>query len=108
MVRVLCTSNGCDNTPVGGTFVADVATIEMSAPAATSATELTIRYTLDGSEPTSSSMVYSGSFNITQTTKIAARVFQQTVDQTVEGPPMLVTRPTFTKVLQKKMNDVHT
>ena len=93
VVRVLCVSNGCENTPVGGTFVADAATIEMAAPAATSATELTIRYTLDGSEPTSESMAYSGSFNITQTTKIAARVFQQYVD----GPPMLVTRPTFTQ-----------
>jgi hypothetical protein len=101
VVRVLCTNIGCKNTPVGGTFgIGNVnfATITMNAPDVEKEKDiLTIRYTLDGTEPTISSLLYTKSFNITSTTKIAARVFVKN-DQVIDGPPLLVTKPTFTKI----------
>ena len=104
VVRVLCDqvsvdgSSTCENTPVGGVFKKQ-AKISMMVPKPDG---VTIRFTLDGSEPTTDSTPYSKPFVIQNTTRIAAKAFL--VKQTVghgsryEGGssyPTLVTRPVF-------------
>ncbi|MFN4006181.1 MAG: starch-binding protein [Chitinophagaceae bacterium] len=59
-------------SPVGTNYLQPV-TVTMQATGGTPG--LTIRYTLDGSEPTASSPVYTGSFQVSQTTTVRAKVF---------------------------------
>lgn len=56
--------------PQGGTYTTDQ-TITITCPTAGS----TIRYTLDGSEPTNSSPAYNGAISITSTTTVKAKAF---------------------------------
>ena len=57
--------------PPGGAFNTP-ATVVMT----TSTSGATIRYTLDGSNPTSSSIVYSGQITLNQTTTVKAQAFK--------------------------------
>ena len=53
--------------PIGGTYL-----VEQTVTISSSTPDSTIYYTLDGSMPTSSSMVYSGEFTVNSTTEIRA------------------------------------
>lgn len=57
-------------TPTGGTYTAS-----QSVTITCSTAGSTIRYTLDGSEPTASSAVYSSAITITSTTTVKAKAF---------------------------------
>ena len=90
VVRVLCSESSaasCANTPVGGNFNG-TADIVLSTPAP----GVAIRYTLDGSEPTATSPLYTAPITLTATTKVAAKPFFSDVNA-----PVLVTRPVFTR-----------
>ena len=105
VVRILCeegTSGDaslCRNTPVGGIFNG-TAKISMSTPLSDG---VTIRFTVDGSEPTDASPVYSGPVLIRNTTKFAARAFMEQP----QGYPLLTTRPVFRQVSVVKSQDTH-
>ncbi|MDA1066022.1 MAG: chitobiase/beta-hexosaminidase C-terminal domain-containing protein [Verrucomicrobia bacterium] len=53
-----------------------------------------IRYTLNGSEPTASSTLYSGAITITETTTVKAKVFKSELD------PSVTASRTYTKALE--------
>jgi hypothetical protein len=97
VVRITCDENvagdACRNTPVGGTFER-TATIVMTTPRSSGTT---IRFTLDGSEPTEASEAYRGPLIISNTTRIAAKAFLSEDGPRAEGTsyPQLVTRPVF-------------
>jgi hypothetical protein len=115
IVRVTCQEgeqqSSCVNTPVGGKFNSS-AVIVMAAPgvAANARDGATIRYTLDGSEPTVASSVFTGPITIHTTTKVAARVFDGSISDSKTSSAQalshhadnsyiyLVTRPTFTSI----------
>ncbi len=59
------------NSPAGGLFVGIKPTVKMSTPA----TNATIRYTLDGSDPDSISAAYKIPFELDQTSVVKARSF---------------------------------
>jgi hypothetical protein len=59
-------------TPTNGTWVAALRKGTLSC--GTAGAE--IRYTLDGSEPTSESSLYTGAFNVSQTVTVQARAFK--------------------------------
>jgi hypothetical protein len=94
VVRITCDENvagdACRNTPVGGTFET-TATIVMTTPRSSGTT---IRFTLDGSEPTEESEAYRGPLIISNTTRIAAKAFSEGGNSLY---PELVTRPVFTR-----------
>lgn len=77
-------------SPSGGTHVNSV---DVSISTKTSGA--TIRYTLDGSKPTSSSKSYSGAFTLTKTTTVKARAFKDGMD------PSDVASATFQVDIQK-------
>jgi hypothetical protein len=58
-------------TPGGGSFTAS-ATVSIASPT----NKATIRYTLDGSTPTSSSTLYSSPFALTRSATVTARAFK--------------------------------
>jgi hypothetical protein len=97
VVRVTCLEGGsCVNTPVGGKFNSS-AVIAMVAPGVPQGhPTAAIRYTLDGSEPTTASPAFKDPITIDATTKIAARVFNGTSSSS-SAYSFLVTRPTFTR-----------
>jgi gliding motility-associated-like protein len=66
------------NLSVGAGFYNSAQTITITTPDA----NVTIRYTLDGSEPTNGSVAYSGAINISATTVLRAKAFS-----TVAGIP---------------------
>lgn len=68
LVQVTC--GNCSNTPDGGSFTDDEAVVSMSI-----FNNAAIHYTLDGSEPSSSSPVYSTPVVLRKTTQIRARGF---------------------------------
>jgi uncharacterized repeat protein (TIGR03806 family) len=92
-------------TPNGGTFTSLVA-VTLQAPA----TNAAIYYTLDGTLPTTNSLLYSGAFNLTNSATVSASAFevnyinsvaasaQFTVQQShvVIGPPVFVKQPQIT------------
>ena len=60
-------------TPASGTMIKDSLSVMMSCPSEGA----TIYYTLDGSEPTMASMVYTRKFRITEKTTVKARAFYE-------------------------------
>jgi hypothetical protein len=98
-VRVLCdvetpATGHCVNTPVGGLFNGTQVRLSMNT---LKSDGVTIRYTLDGSDPTQSSPVYTSPVAIEKTTKIAAKAFGNDENFGL-GYPTLVVRPVFTHV----------
>ena len=75
VVRVLCSDLGCNNSAVGGTFVGSGTTLSMSTPAGDAGANVTIRYTLDGTEPTAASPAYKAAVPLSRTTSVAAKAF---------------------------------
>lgn len=71
--------------PSGGTFAAPV---DVTLTSATAGAE--IRYTTDGSDPTSSSTLYTGSFKVSKSGAVKARAFKNGLTES------LVTTATFT------------
>ena len=63
---------------------------------------VTIRFTVDGSEPTDASLVYSGPVLIRNTTKFAARAFMEQL----QGYPLLTTRLCFVRFRRQKSRHV--
>lgn len=69
-------------SPIGGTFASGTSktvTITASHPSSTP----TIRYTLDGSEPTTSSTLYTSPFDVSTTTTVKAKSFTATKESGV-------------------------
>eukprot|EP00118_Oscarella_pearsei_P010830 m.68667 g.68667 ORF g.68667 m.68667 type:complete len:510 (+) comp35546_c0_seq1:1007-2536(+) len=67
VVIVSCSGGGCANSPDGGTFTGETANITMEI-----IQKVTIRYTIDGSNPSVNSPTYSKPIAITQTTQVKA------------------------------------
>ncbi|MFY7899196.1 MAG: starch-binding protein, partial [Chitinophagaceae bacterium] len=82
-------------TPVGSNYLQPV-TVSMQASGGTP--NLTIRYTIDGSEPNQNSQIYTGSFQVNTTTTVRAKVYDgagkvsdlQAQRYTFELPPPVV------------------
>lgn len=79
-----------DINPNGGTFVNSVEVFLSTATA-----DATIRYTLNGNNPTGNSTLYNGSFNLNNDATVKARAFKSgltdseiaTADFTITSPP---------------------
>lgn len=91
MVRVSCAegATNCKNTPIGGRFNGTVY-VQMYIVANDQKENDSIRYTLDGTTPTSESALYKGPLKISSTVQISAKAFGA-------GPNRLVTRPKFVR-----------
>jgi len=78
-VRVNCASTGCINTPVGGNFTTDEALVSMYTLSFG-----VIRYTLDGTDPTVNSPIYTDPITISNTSNyINARLYSGNTDYLV-------------------------
>lgn len=76
-------------TPNGGAFTGPV-----TVTLADSTTEATIRYTLDGSEPTIGSVLYGGPFTLSSSATLKARAFASGMsDSAVAGANFTITAP---------------
>jgi len=67
-------------TPNGGNFITSIA-VSMATPTSGAS----IYYTLDGSTPTTSSILYAGTFNLTRSATIRAKAFKSGYNQSAEG-----------------------
>lgn len=74
--------------PAGGTFASSVQ-IGLQHPT----TNVTFRYTLDGALPTTSSLLYTGPFNLTNSALVRAKVFAAGFDDSVATDGNFVIRP---------------
>jgi len=82
----------------GGLFTTETATVKIAAKAEKSIT----RYTLDGTEPISSSMVYKEPFTVNKTTVVKAKSFD------ADGNPSLLSTAYFRLVKPGKGNGLTT
>jgi uncharacterized repeat protein (TIGR03806 family) len=75
-------------TPSGGTFVASV-NVSLQA----SDTNATIYYTLDGTLPTTNSLLYSGAFNLTGNETVTANAFETNFYNSIGASAQFLVQP---------------
>jgi uncharacterized repeat protein (TIGR03806 family) len=77
-------------TPNGGSYVASVG-VTLTPPD----TNATLYYTLDGSLPTTNSLQYSGSFNLTSNVTVTANAFEANYDNSIASSAVFFVQPLY-------------
>ena len=77
-------------TPNGGTFVPSVA-VTLQAPD----TNATLYYTLDGSLPTTNSLLYSGTFNLFTNATVSVNAFETNFNNSVATSALFLVQPLY-------------
>src|ERR1019366_1365293 len=75
-------------TPNGGSYVASV-NVTLTAPD----TNATIYYTLDGSLPTTNSLLYSGGINLLANATVSANAFETSYNNSVAASALFLVEP---------------